>query len=325
MALLKTSQNLVLRALKRTGFECEYRHWGERRIAVWKKSLRVLPARKAKRRLVFIPGFGDSPFSWIGVFALLIPVLRKYYDEIVFLEFPGFSGTIEADIAFDSFDALFKAVDETLDSLKPKAILAHSLGGWLAGHYACREPVRALERKRKPTLEQLFLVAPSGVIPSAKELRWWATIFRRSTREGIAPIRPHLFAKEPAWFRLIEKEFSRFTRKAEVRDFLYSFRARHHRLEPHMEHVRAKTWLIWGEKDTLVPTSWSAPWLKNLAPEAEAQLVVLKRIGHSPQLESTATLVAILGQIMAGYEPHPWGSRWYSLNPTEPQPERNAV
>ena len=315
------TQKAILRGYQSAGFEQEDRHWGDQKITLWRKSLALKKTATSPRssrgslprRIVLVPGFGDSPLSWTAVLTLIHPALRADYDELILMELPGFSGAMESETPFDSFDQLFDATAETLAHLQPRAILAHSLGGWLAAHYACLEPALARSKKRKPALETLFLIAPSGSVPKAKELRPWARIFKAATIEGFKPMRQHIFHNEPIWFRLIMSEFTRFTTKKEIKLFLHSFKPKAHLLHGRIENIEAKTWLIWGDSDTLVPTSWASSWLHQLQEVTDKKLVLIKETGHSPQLERPAVLSAIIAQILKGQAPHRWGSRWYEV------------
>src|SRR5687768_11126224 len=85
-------------ALIAAGYKLELRRNGDLKLGLWRKSferksVKVEGVKTRKkgtpRRLVIIPGFGDSPMSWLPSMALMRPVLRHKYDEIIFFDFPG--------------------------------------------------------------------------------------------------------------------------------------------------------------------------------------------------------------------------------------------
>ena len=77
-----------------------------------------------------------------------------------------------------------------------------------------------------------------------------------------------------------------------------------------------RTWLVWGEKDTLVPTGGVGSWLEGLrAPEGAIRSASAHPAawGHSPQLEKPAVTAAVLSQILLGRVPHAKGTRWWRV------------
>ena len=115
---------------KARGFKWEVRRAGEMQLGYWKMKLHGRnPNRPYPRRFVLIPGFGDTPLSWYPVTALLRPWLMQHYDEVILFDFPGFGGFLSKERSFPTMDKLISATADALDSLKPAALMGHSLGG----------------------------------------------------------------------------------------------------------------------------------------------------------------------------------------------------
>jgi pimeloyl-ACP methyl ester carboxylesterase len=297
-------------AMRRAGYRWELRRSGELKLGLWRKSLRsgATAARaKAVRKLVLIPGFGDTPMSWVGVLALLGPSLKKHYDEVVLVDFPGFSGFLAHEKAFHSMELLKNTLFDVLDSLTPQTLMGHSLGGWLATLYAveCEEGLRPKTQTtghgagyQRP--ENLILADPSGVFSdeaSSNELR---DKFRKALEAegGFDAIREHVFAREPFWIRWVSGQFAEFFRSQEVARFVESFEESHLINEPRLERLRSKVWLIWGEKDTLVPPTSIPVFLRKLNQEHSlCRAILIKNAGHSPQIETPGALAVVLGQV----------------------------
>ncbi len=232
------------------------------------------------------------------------------------LDFPGFMGWLSHERPFHSMDLLVASTGDILDSLKPHTIFGHSLGGWLTGRYACDcgEGVRSLAgRSTYEGPEQVILACSAGVLESKAAFEIWEHKFRRALDHGLEAMRGEIFAREPAWFSLVAGEMGGMLLQSETRQFVDSVREEHF-LPARLKHVKAKTWLMFGEKDTLATTAAIPTWLSSLNHEnARTHVCVLKDCGHSMQIEKLGSSVAALGQILAGVKPHRAGSRWYDV------------
>lgn len=304
--------------LKTIGYRWELRRHGEVRLGYWKKIYRAKDPRSAyPRRFVLVPGFGDTALSWYGVLVLLQPFLKSHFDEVVLLDFPGFGGFLSKDRAFPSMDLMRNVVSDTLDSLKPHTILGHSLGGWLAGYYASQwgQNKRPFSNPHQFSGPELVILAnPSGIFKDLEVQNQWETLFRSTMEKGFQNLRPHLFAKEPFWFRGVSSHFSQFLKREDILQFMNSFREEH-LLEKEAHHIQAQVWLLWGEKDSLIPASCSEKWLEALrkGPRKDHAAVLLRRSGHSPHIEEPAVTAAAIAQIISNRLPHRLGNRWWKV------------
>jgi pimeloyl-ACP methyl ester carboxylesterase len=287
------SHRFFLKFLKSFGGDLQIQNWGDEKLA-WI----TLPLRKKssmlqkKRRIVFIPGLGDSPVSWMPIFIPLRTLLKKEYDELVFLDFPGFGGFLSREKSFDSMDRLLACSMDLLARLKPEAVVGHSLGGWIAGHYAATVGI-------DNHLKKLLLLSPSGVLGDEKSRKDWIERFERVSREGFRPIRAHVFHKEPFWFKFMLRDVAKFLDTPEMVSFLRSIEERH-LLTDRLSNIRAKTFLLWGEKDSLIPSEWMKHWLAGLDHSAKARAVYVKGAGHSPHAERPTIVALLLGEIFLG-------------------------
>ncbi len=289
---------------KRLGFRWEVHRSGDQKIGLWRKTYREAKnPNETPRRIVVVPGFGDTPLSWASVVGLLRPVLSRRYDEVVLVDFPGFCGFLSSERCFESVDLMIEALGDVLDRLSPHTLLGHSMGGWLSSLYAseCGQGARPrLQRRYGYTgPERLILVAPSGIHSSDEAQEAFSELFGRYLREGVSVLRPHFFAKEPLWFRLTVPALQRMAEQGEIAQFIQSA-GTHHLMNDRLKQIRAETWLVWGSQDTLVPTAGVHVWLRGLGPFAKgpARAVLLKGVGHSPQIESPAVTAMVLGKIL---------------------------
>lgn len=298
------------------GYRWEERRSGELRIGYWRRVFRKKDFRKSyPKRFVLIPGLGDSSLSWLSVLTLCFPALRHQYDEIILFDFPGFGGYLSREKAFPSIDLMMKGVGDVLDHLKPHTILGHSLGGWLAGHYGVECGLQnrpASNRLNYSGPEKLFLVAPSGVYPDAETLEQLKSVFHTALKEGFPHIRPHLFAQEPFWFKYVAGQFHQFFAREDIAQFIHSV-SPELTMHEQLQYIQAPVWVIWGEQDTLIPASCAEVWMNNLSESNRAQShsVLLKGLGHSPQIEGSTIISAVLAQALYGRTPHELGNRWW--------------
>lgn len=277
----------ALRVFESVGFQFEARRWGHSQVGLLRK-----PFTKTlgpKRRLVFIPGFGDTPLSWFPVVGALLPFLKKEFDEVIILDFPGFSGFLHDEPAFDSMDELQRCVRELLRDLKPDVLMGHSLGGWLASDWVA-ETAPELQPKK------VILFDPSGVVGDEKAQGEWRERFDEILRDGPTKLRPHVFRKEPLLVDFFEHEFFHFLGTDEIKAFIRSIEP-HHLVQERLAQIPGKVILIWGDSDTLIPTALHQAWEKGLK---NVEAILIKNCGHSPQLEKPGITIALLTEVLLG-------------------------
>jgi pimeloyl-ACP methyl ester carboxylesterase len=243
-----------------------------------------------------VPGFGDTPLSWWSVLVGLKPVLKREVDEVLIVDYPGYSGFLHDEAAFDSMDELVRVFREVVDSLKPEVMIGHSLGAWLAADYAS---------ERTEILKRLILVDPGGLVATEEDRANYRGIFETAIESGTEHLRPHVFAKAPFLLPLFEKEFFSFLTTDEARAFVGSFEDRH-LLNGRVAKIRADTMVLWGDKDTLTPTRWMEEWMRELPEDRKKTGILIRGSGHSPQVEKPGVVIALLTQIFLGKEPRNW-------------------
>jgi pimeloyl-ACP methyl ester carboxylesterase len=291
--IIRYSHQAALKVFESLGIRFEVRHLGESRLGLLRWPLRKLAPGTTARRLVMVPGFGDTPLSWWSVLAGLKPILKREIDEVVLIDYPGFSGFLHDELAIDSMDELIRVFDEVIGSLKPEIVMGHSLGAWLAAGYASSAP---------SSLKKLILVDAGGLVITEEDRVNYRAQFSNAMDNGTKDLIPHLFAKAPFLLPLFQGEFFSFLRSIEVRDFIASFDDRH-LLNEKISGIRAETILLWGERDTLTPTAWLGEWLERLPKDISKKGIIISGSGHSPQVEKPGVLIALLTMIFLGRDP----------------------
>lgn len=284
-------------ALKRVGFKWEIRRSGELQLGLWRHTIRKQPPGTKIRRLVLVPGFGDSALSWIPVLALLTPQILSQFDEWIVFDFPGFQGFLSRNKAFHSMDLLSSEFTRAIESLHPSVLVGHSLGAWLSAMAALNLSQKNDQKSEPFSLEQLVLLSASGVAANEAELDVWGRKFYRSTEVGFENFRPHLFRKEPWWFRYFTGELHQFFFKPEVKEFIFSI-GRQHFLPNDLASTRAeKVWLLWGEHDSLAPPEWAQEWKKRFGP-IPTEVRILPNSGHALQIENPVGTYQLLSEVL---------------------------
>lgn len=291
--VIRYSHQAALKLFESFGWKFEVRHLGESRLGLLRWPLRKMGPGAIPRRLVMVPGFGDTPLSWWSVLAGLKPVLRREVDEVILIDYPGYCGFLHDEPAFDSMDELMRVFREIVGALKPEVLVGHSLGAWLAADLAIERP---------EILRKLYLVDPGGLVTTEEDRANYRGLFEKAIESGPDHLLPHVFAKAPVWLPFFQTEFFSFLKTPEVRSFIASFDDRH-LLNERIGRIRADTTILWGDRDTLTPVKWIEQWLERLPADRKKQGILIRGAGHSPQLEKPGAVIALFTLLFLGREP----------------------
>ncbi len=308
--------HLALRqALTGAGFEFEDFKQGEATFHLIRKKWRTPPPGQAVRRMIVIPGFGDTPVSWFPLFALARRELAPVVDELLVLDFPGYSGFLSHHEMVTSMKILLSVVRSVCEANPPSILMGHSLGGWLASKVAQELP---------RTLEHLLVIAPSGLIPPDERATFGEFIIKN--QELSVPELISLVVFDPLRLApLLSREFGSFYSRGEIRKFVESVEASDF-IDP-AKPIRAnKISAIWGDHDRFVPSHWLRHWVEHYGEYLDAY--VLKNTGHIPQLESPyATARAIAHALLekGGMEGKGWKKVQSRRKTYSPKPGREGA
>ncbi len=296
---------------ERLGYKLEIRQVGNIKIGLWRMKFVHHRVRvRHSRRLVWMAGFGDTPLSWQVVLRGLNRALKQQFDELVVLDLPGFNGYMGIEQC-GSMDELTAGVIQVLDELEPRVVFGHSLGGWLTALYAAEKGSQKRIPGKYPGPDMVIIANPSGVFGNKRLKRQWIKRFEAAMAVGFTKFRKHIFANEPIWFPLIAWQFDHFFTRKDVLAFMKSVRE-DHVVESRLKHFHCKTWLLWGEADTLSPSVWVSYWLKALKDsKLPAQGFVIPKVGHSIHLESPVQTISLLSSILRQQEPTALSRRWW--------------
>lgn len=305
---LKAIHALAEAGLRAAGYRWELRREGEAQVGLWRKRIRAAgqagTGGSVPRRLVIVPGFGDTPISWLITLAFLHPAIKADFDELILFDFPGYGGFLNRETPFVRMDEMMSFFEDVCDDLQPHTMLGHSLGGWLVARYAgvCGSGSRPTRISRSgggtgyrgPA--HIIPVNPAGVARSLETRREFERKVHGLMEGGLDAWLPHLFRRPPLWFRFVKAEVSGYLTREEMKQFIASVREEHS-VERLLEVIESDVSLIWGERDTLIPAACAEVWLRKLAikrPRREA--IVLRGVGHSPQVERPLALARAIAR-----------------------------
>jgi pimeloyl-ACP methyl ester carboxylesterase len=237
------------------------------------------------RPLVFLHGAGgvDADLPFLDALAARFHV----YAPLV----PGYGDSLECPDLRDMLDFTLHTWD-VVDALgvKDPVLVGHSMGGMIAGEMAALAP---------HDVSQLALIAPAGL---------WLDDYPIPDIFAMMPYDlPHyLFHDEEAGAKAL-------TAGMDLGDpqFLQAFLVQNARqlgaagkilfpipergLSGRLYRIRARTLLIWGESDKLIPPVYARAFQQKIA---GSDLVMIPRAGHLVAFEKQAEVVSALSRLV---------------------------
>ncbi len=273
---LPNKNQLVHLALKKTfmgaGFLFEELNQGEATFHLIRKTWREPSSGQTIRRLVFVPGFGDTPGSWLPLFTLSQKELSESFDELLVIDFPGYMGFLSHHPMVTSMRILLSTVKTVCEANPPTVLMGHSLGGWLAAKVA-----QELGR----TLDHLLLIAPSGLIPG-EERKIFGDFIVKNQELTVSELLELVVFDPKKFAPILSREFGDFYAKPGIKDFVGSVEENQF-IDPKLPIRSRRITALWGDHDRFVPTHWLRHWVENYGEFLDAY--ILNDTGHIPQME----------------------------------------
>jgi pimeloyl-ACP methyl ester carboxylesterase len=287
---------VLKRTLEKNGFKFEALKLGDATFQLLRKQFREVPSGQAVRRLLVIPGFGDSPASWMGTFSFARREVMKNFDEVLVVDFPGYLGFSSAQAMVPSMAVLQGMVRTVCEANPPTVLVGHSLGGWLAAKVA--------QELRRP-FDQLILISPSGLIPE-NERDSFGDLIMGTKDMAMDDLVQKVIHSPKRFHKMLSEDLNQFFSKPAIREFVESVNAQQF-VNPMIPFGCSKISVIWGESDEFVPASWLRYWVENFGETLNAYS--LKQTGHLPHIEHPKVLAEVLVNAMTG-KPATTGSGW---------------
>jgi len=286
---------VLRRAFEKNGFHFEKVSQGDATFHLIRKRY-----REGTRRLILVPGFGDSPCTWIPSFGFTHRELARSFDEVIILDFPGYMGFLSRDAMVPSMAVLQGVVNTICEANPPTVLVGHSLGGWLAAKFA--------QETRRP-IEHLVVVAPSGLTPE-NERQAYADFIISNQNVPLDELIQKVIHEPKRYHHLIREEMKQFYSQPEVREFVESVKPEQF-IHPLQDFQAKRVSVIWGEGDQFVPAHWLRHWIERFGEYTDAY--VMKETGHLPQIERPAVFSQVLLHAILG-RPGVEGKHWKKVH-----------
>ena len=227
----------------------------------------------------------DGPCPQAPFFSLLAEQGR-----VILPTHPGF-GQVPDAADIDTVDDLAYLYLDLLDEsdLRDAVVIGCSLGGWIAAEMAVKSIAR---------LSRLILVAPLGIKVGDRETRDIPDIFALPPEEVV-----RLQYHDPTqaavdYTSLSDDELLVIARNREA-TALYAWEPYFHnpKLRQRLHRVALPTLLVWGASDRFVTPGYYGKAYRDAIPGA--QLAVIDRAGHWPQVEQPEAFIERVGAFLA--------------------------
>lgn len=227
--------------------------------------------------VLLVHGFAADKSNWVRFARTITP---DYH--VVVVDLPGFGDSTklaDADYGIKEQAARLDKIVNKL-GLDKFHLAGNSMGGAISGRYAAEYPDKVLS---------LGLVNSGGLrCPVQSELRKMAAQGNNpllvNTTEDYDKLMEFVFVKPPFVPRPIKRVF---TEKA-IKDRKYNDKvwkdliAEQFSMQEDLDRIKARTLILWGDKDRLIDVSCVELFEKGLQ---NSKTIIMKNCGHAPMIE----------------------------------------
>jgi 2-hydroxy-6-oxonona-2,4-dienedioate hydrolase len=241
--------------------------------------IRYIDTKSKGKSVLLIHGLGGSIESWINN----IDILSTKQLRVIAVDLPGFGSSDKPQINY-TINFYTKFIAKFIDSLKisgPVSIVGSSLGGHIAAEVAIHY---------FKIVCKLVLVSPAGALPisfrGTPALLKYTNILKARTlqevKRALSSVDDNLVDENYA-----QVVYQKLSMPGAKEAFLSALRgsARSPRLNRRLHKIKAKTLLIWGKEDRIIPVKFIEPFIKM----KNCRLILLENSGHRPHVDKPAT------------------------------------
>ncbi len=228
--------------------------------------------------ILILHGWGGSSDSWVEVGK----ILAKEKFKVIIPDLPGFGKSETPPRPWSITDYAKWTIDfVSSQNLKEISLLGHSFGGRIA---------IKLTTQYSEMIKKLILCSAAGIKLEpefeTKIIFWLAKI-------GNAIFAPKPlkrlkdFARNFFYIFLRHKDYVKAdgTMRETIKKVLEED------LLPDLPKIKAKTLIIWGEKDKIVPIKYAYIFKEKIK---DSKLEVIPKVGHAPNLEVSVKLAQVI-------------------------------
>lgn len=243
--------------------------------------------KSARRTVVLLHGLGDSANNWFRT----MPLLAWRGDRVIALDLPGHGLSPPHDargfLTIREHADLVRRVVQAHAVGTEVALVGHSLGGWVA--------VRAHLDGQE--LDRLVLVESAGLL---YEGMWDAIELLRIEHEAdVRRFFRTICHSPPFALHVLSREVASMFRSPAVANFINQAKVEDIIPDEDLARVRAKTTILWGEDDGLIPPILAHRWHAGIP---GSRLAWIPKCGHAPQFERPLLFQRLLEEAL-GHPP----------------------
>ena len=242
--------------------------------------VRYLATESKGDPVLLIHGLGGSIESWLNN----VEAISSHNLQVIALDLPGFGLSDKPEITFN-IDYYSKFILKFIRRLRIDSralcIVGNSLGGHIAAEFAINYPL---------AVSKLVLVSPAGALPvsfkGTPELRNYLNIVKAKTvqqvRRDLLGIDKNVKSIEYNYAKMFFQRL-KLPRAKEAFMSAFSGSAQAPRLTGRLHKIKAKTLLIWGKDDQMIPVNFLHPFIKM----KNCRVILLENCGHSVHMNSS--------------------------------------
>ena len=236
--------------------------------------VRYLATESKSDPVLLVHGLGGSIESWINN----VEAISDHNFQVIALDLPGFGLSDKPEISYTInyySNFISKFIRRLRLDSRSLSIIGSSLGGHIAAEFAINNP-RALSK--------LVLISPAGALPvsfkGTPALHHYANIVRAMTvqqvKRALLGIDKNVKSIEYNYSKMFFQRLAMPGAKEAFRSALKGS-AQAPRLNDRLGKIKAKTLLIWGKDDLMIPVKFIQPFIKM----KNCRVMLIENCGHT--------------------------------------------
>jgi 2-hydroxy-6-oxonona-2,4-dienedioate hydrolase len=236
--------------------------------------VRYLATESKGNPVLLIHGLGGSIESWLNN----VETISSHNLQVIALDLPGFGLSDKPKITYtikyytNFISKFIKRLGLDCHSL---GIVGNSLGGHIAAEFAINYP---------EAVYKLVLISPAGALPTSFEgtpaLHSYIDIVRAKTAQQVKNVLLDIDKNvKSVEYNYAKTLFQRLALPGAKEAFVSAFNGsvKAPRLSDRLNKIKAKTLLIWGKDDEIIPVNFIYPFIKM----KNCRLILLENCGHT--------------------------------------------
>jgi len=228
------------------------------------------------RHILLVHGLGGSAESWTYNVDEFAKHFHVFAPDLI-----GFGHSDKPNIRY-AMKIFTNFLSKFMDAmgLKKASIVGSSMGGQIAAEFAIKYPDK---------IEKLVLISPAGIPPKefkgTKELKLYVKIFDAKNLDEVRKALLPVDADQSAITEEYVKAVYQYTMMEGAKHaFMSSLKGSSlaPRLANRLKSIKAKTLIMWGRDDRLIPVKYCEPFITKME---NCRLLIIEKCGHRPHVE----------------------------------------